>query len=63
MENIGIFHGHLEYFTVIWYTLLPFGKFSGRLVYFPRFGLFNREKSGNPVPRWQVEDLNNAEIK
>jgi hypothetical protein len=26
MENAGIFYGHLEYFTVIWYILLPFGN-------------------------------------
>jgi hypothetical protein len=26
MENDGIFNGHLEYFTVIWYILRPFGN-------------------------------------
>jgi hypothetical protein len=26
MENAGIFYGHLEYFTVIWYILWPFGN-------------------------------------
>jgi hypothetical protein len=26
MENIGIFYGHLEYFTAIWYILWPFGN-------------------------------------
>jgi hypothetical protein len=26
----------------------PFGIFSGHLVYFPRFGMLYREKSGNP---------------
>jgi hypothetical protein len=24
MENAGIFCGHLEYFTVVWYILWPF---------------------------------------
>jgi hypothetical protein len=27
MENDGIFYGHLEYFTAIWYILRPFGIF------------------------------------
>jgi hypothetical protein len=30
-----IFYGHLEYFVVIWYI-------------FPRFGILDQEKSGNP---------------
>jgi hypothetical protein len=34
MENIGIFYGHLVYFTLIWYILCPFGIFYGHLVYF-----------------------------
>jgi hypothetical protein len=33
-ENIGIFYGHLVYFTLIWYILCPFGIFYGHLVYF-----------------------------
>jgi hypothetical protein len=24
MENVGIFYGHSEYFTAIWYILWPF---------------------------------------
>jgi hypothetical protein len=24
MENVDLFHGHLEYFTAIWYILWPF---------------------------------------
>jgi hypothetical protein len=43
MENAGIFYGHLEYFTVIWYILGLFGIFS--LV----FGILCQEKSGNPA--------------
>jgi hypothetical protein len=27
MENNGIFYGHLEYVTTIWYILWPFGNF------------------------------------
>jgi hypothetical protein len=34
MENIGIFYGHLVYFTAMWYSLRPFGIFCGHLVYF-----------------------------
>jgi hypothetical protein len=34
MEKVGLFYGHLEYFTAIWYI---FGKFSGNSVciFFP----------------------------
>jgi hypothetical protein len=46
MENVGIFYGHLEYIMSNRYILWPL---SGYLVYFPRFGLLYREKSGNPV--------------
>jgi hypothetical protein len=34
----------------VWYILKPFGIFSGYLVYFPRFGMLQHEKSGNPDP-------------
>jgi hypothetical protein len=38
MEIVGLFYGHLEYSTAIWYTLLPFGNFvCSHLVYFPPF--------------------------
>jgi hypothetical protein len=33
MEDVGIFYGHLIYFTAIWYFLLPSGIFYGHLVY------------------------------
>jgi hypothetical protein len=49
MENAGIFYGHLEYLTVIWYILWPFGNFVVIWHIFPRFGKLCREKSGNPV--------------
>jgi hypothetical protein len=42
MENVGMFYGYLEYFT-------DMGIFCVDLVYFPRFGMLYREKSGNPV--------------
>jgi hypothetical protein len=32
-ENVGICHGHTEYSTAIWYSLLPFGISYGHLVY------------------------------
>jgi hypothetical protein len=34
MEDVGIFYGHLVYFTAIWYILRPFGVFYGYLGYF-----------------------------
>jgi hypothetical protein len=34
----------------IWYTLWPF-DIHGYLVYFPHFGMFYHEKSGNPDPK------------
>jgi hypothetical protein len=35
MKNLGIFYDHLVHFVVIWYN-------------FPRFGILDKEKSGNP---------------
>jgi hypothetical protein len=34
-----------------WYILLPFGIFSGYLVYFHHFGMLYQNKSGNPGPK------------
>jgi hypothetical protein len=48
MENAGIFYGHLEHFTVIWYILLPFGNVLVIWYIFPPFGILCEEKSGNP---------------
>jgi hypothetical protein len=48
MKKVGIFYGHLKYITAIWYILWPFGNFVVSLVYFPHFGILNKEKSGNP---------------
>jgi hypothetical protein len=48
MENVGIFYDHLQYFTAIWYILLPIGTVCGNLVYFSRFGMFGRRKIWQP---------------
>jgi hypothetical protein len=37
MKDVGIFYDHLEYFTVIWYILWPFGIVCVHLVYFSPF--------------------------
>jgi hypothetical protein len=50
MENVGIFYGHLVHFTVFCYILWTFGIVCDDLVYFSRFGILHKEKSGNPVP-------------
>jgi hypothetical protein len=55
MEDVGILYGRLVYFTAIWYTLWPFGKFFGYLVYFSLFGKLDEDKSGNPEPRAHTE--------
>jgi hypothetical protein len=47
-ENVGIFYGHFEYFTAIWYYLWPFGTVVVICYNFPRFGIMCQEKSGNP---------------
>jgi hypothetical protein len=36
LRPLEIFYGHLVYFVVIWYI-------------FPRFGILDQEKSGNPA--------------
>jgi hypothetical protein len=49
MEDVGLFYGHLVYFTTIWYIVRPFGILYDSLVYFSHFGMLYQEKSGNPV--------------
>jgi hypothetical protein len=49
MENLVIFFDHLVYYMAIGNILWPFGIFCGNLVYFPRFGILEQEKSGNPA--------------
>jgi hypothetical protein len=45
---VGIFYGHLEYVTGIWYILWPFVNLVAIWYIFPRFGQLCQEKSGNP---------------
>jgi hypothetical protein len=33
MEDVGIFYGHIVYFTTKWYILWAFGTFGGYLVH------------------------------
>jgi hypothetical protein len=47
MADVGIFYGHLMYFTVVWYILWTFDIFCGFLVIFFLFGMLYQEKSGN----------------
>jgi hypothetical protein len=39
MENVAIFHGHLEYLKALWYILWPFGNVVVIWYIFPRFGI------------------------
>jgi hypothetical protein len=48
MEAVCIFYSHIFYFMVKWYILRPFCTFCAHLVYFSRFGILYRKKSGNP---------------
>jgi hypothetical protein len=48
MEDVGILYGHLVHFTVFCYILWTIGIVRGNLVYFPRFDIEYKEKSGNP---------------
>jgi hypothetical protein len=50
MENAVIFYYHLDYFTVIWYNLWPFGIVCSHLVYFSRVGMFGPRKIWQPWP-------------
>jgi hypothetical protein len=45
MEDVGIFYGQLVNFPAIFMAI---AMFWGHLVYFHRFGMLFREKSGNP---------------
>jgi hypothetical protein len=48
VENVVIFYDHLEYFTGIWYNLLPFGAVCCHLVHLLRFGIFRPRKIWQP---------------
>jgi hypothetical protein len=60
MEMAGIFYGRLEYLTVIWYILWPFGNVVVIWYIFPLLGILCQEKSGNPEWNMQVSSLKNA---
>jgi hypothetical protein len=45
MEDVGIFYGHLVYFTAISYILWTFGIFYGNLVHFPPVLVYCTEKN------------------
>jgi hypothetical protein len=49
MEDVGIFYVHLVQVMVFFYILWIFGIVCGNVVYFSRFGILYREKSGNPA--------------
>jgi hypothetical protein len=54
MENAGIFNGHLEYFTAIWYIIWLFSNLVVMWYIFPRFGILCLDKSGNPVTLFAI---------
>jgi hypothetical protein len=45
MENAGIFYGHSEYYTVIWYNVWPFNNVVVICYIFPRFGILYQKKN------------------
>jgi hypothetical protein len=49
MIKVGIFYDHLEYITAIWYILCPVSNLVAIWYISPRFGILNKEKSGNPA--------------
>jgi hypothetical protein len=48
MKKFGIFYGHLEYITAIWYIVWQFGSLVAIWYILPSFGILCLEKSGNP---------------
>jgi hypothetical protein len=48
MENVGIIYDHLEYFTDIWYILMPFGIIFDIWYIFHLLVCLDQEKSGCP---------------
>jgi hypothetical protein len=60
MEDVGVFYGHLVYFTAIWSILRPFGLFYGHLVciFLPIWEYRTKKNLATPidftngVPRW-----------
>jgi hypothetical protein len=65
MESVGKCYGPLVCFAVIWYILRSFGIFWVRLVYFARFGVLFKDKSGNTGSKPNlsfVQDVKNVSI-
>jgi hypothetical protein len=54
MENLGIFYGHLVYFTAIENILCPFGIFCGN---FSPVWNFGQRKIWQPWPRLEGKSL------
>jgi hypothetical protein len=52
ITNIGIFYGHLVYFTVnlVYFVANWYAYFLVIWYIFPHFGMLYQEKSGNPGP-------------
>jgi uncharacterized protein YqcC (DUF446 family) len=49
MESFGIFYGHLEFFTAIWYIFGQLVKLWLVWYIFPHFGILYQENSGIPA--------------
>jgi hypothetical protein len=50
MEDVGLYYGHLVYFSAIWHVLSPFGIICGHLVHFPPFRYALPRKIWQPWP-------------
>jgi hypothetical protein len=57
MEDVGIFYGHLVYFTAIWNILWTFGVIVGNLEYFPPFWYDAPRKIWLPSPILRLLNL------
>jgi hypothetical protein len=57
METVGMFRGHLEYITAVWYVLGPFGNLVVSWDILTHFGKLYQEKSGNPDNDGAMYDL------
>jgi hypothetical protein len=55
IANLGIFYDHLVYFTAIGNILWPYGIFVVIWYIFSRFGILDKEKSGNPAQKPFIE--------
>jgi hypothetical protein len=56
MEDVGIFYGHLVYFTDIRYILWPLVTFSGSLVYLFPFWYVVARKIWQPCSQIDVKN-------